>query len=77
MHKTYSKKNTESSGKVYTGEVFEEGAKLASSNNSFKKSDNYYEPIDVYFRDVTSNPAYETRKKYASSLLQFENKPKK
>lgn len=69
--------NTESSGKVYTGEVFEEGPKYASSNNSSKKPDDYYEPIDVDFRDVTNNPAYETGKKYVSGLLQLENKPKK
>lgn len=74
--KTDSKK-TESSGKVYTGEVFEESTKRASSNNSSKKTDDYYEPIDVDFRDVTNNPAYETGKKYVAGLLQFENKPKK
>ena len=70
-------KNTESSGKVYSSKVFEEGTKLASSNNSSKKFNNYYEPIDVYFRNVTNNHSYKTRKKYTASLLQFENKPKK
>ena len=70
-------KNTESSGKVYTGEVFEEGHKSASGNNSSNKPDDYYEPIDVDFRDVTNNQAYETGKKYVVGLLQLENKSKK
>lgn len=74
--KTDSKK-TEFSGKVYTGEVFEEGHKYTSSNNSSKKPDDYYDPIDVDFRDVTNNSTYETGKKYVAGLLQLENKPKK
>lgn len=76
--KTDSKK-TESSGKAYTGEVFGEGPKRASSDSSHttKKPDDYYDPIDVDYRDVTSGPTYETGKNYVTSLLQLEYKPKK
>lgn len=72
-------KKTESYGKVYTGEVFGEGPKRASSDSGHtnKKPDDYYDPIDVDYRDVTSGPIYETGKNYVTSLLQLENKPKK
>lgn len=72
-------KKTESYGKVYTGEVFGEGPKRASSDSGYtnKKPDDYYDPIDVDYRDVTNGPIYETGKNYVTNLLQLENKPKK
>lgn len=72
-----SNKKSESSSKVYTGEVFGDGPSRSSNNSySTKKPDDYYDPIDVDYRDVTSGKTYEVGKSYVTNLLQLEYKPK-
>lgn len=61
---------------TFTGEVRGEGSSRSSYNreetSNRTKSDNYYDPIDVDYRDVTSGSTYETGKRYVSNLLQLE-----
>lgn len=67
---------------TFTGEVRGEGSSRSShareETSSRTKPDNYYDPIDVDYRDVTSGSTYEAGKYYVSNLLQLEeHKPKK
>ena len=61
---------------TFTGEVRGEGSSRSSYNreetSNRTKSDNYYDPIDVDYRDVTSGSTYEAGKSYVSNLLQLE-----
>ena len=61
---------------TFTGEVRGEGSSRSSYNreetSNRTKSDNYYDSIDVDYRDITSGSTYEAGKRYVSNLLQLE-----